>query len=321
MVEVGIHIFMAVYGLSVFMETPQHLRKGRRRYIIISFLITTLRALTGSLDMAWHFQQLFTATSTIEYYQLMMKNWRVWYRILSDVSMNVVVLIGEALLVYRCWIICVGYRWVAILPACTCVAAFVSLATLWRDTDQAASSTPAATASQLLTVSTNIIVTSLIIFHLIRARRNLAKILPLTETARLYTGVVAILIESAFPLCVLGIIAAAFEQSQDTAPATLGFTVSFYLFTGLFYSFCRKNLNSKPYYPAHPNSSVIGRDPLPQKGKEYPSIDKSPNSRAALSLVDALRTVTYKEGGRYTVIVIWSWQQAKKTDIIRLTYA
>ncbi|KAJ2921770.1 hypothetical protein H1R20_g15322, partial [Candolleomyces eurysporus] len=234
MVEVGIHIFMAVYGLSVFMETPQHLRKGRRRYIIISFLITTLRALTGSLDMAWHFQQLFAATSTIEYYQLMMKNWRVWYRILSDVSMNVVVLIGEALLVYRCWIICVGYRWVAILPACTCIAAFVSLATLWRDTDQAASSTPAATASQLLTVSTNIIVTSLIIFHLIR----------------------------------------------------------------------RKKLKSKPHYSAHLKSSVTGRDPLPQKGKENPSIDKSPNSRAALSLVDALRTVTYKEGGRHTVVAI-----------------
>ena len=90
---------MAVYGLSVFIETPPHLRKGRKRYIVISFLITTLRALTGSLDMAWHFQQLFPATSAIDYYQLMMRNWRVWYRILSDVSMNLVVLLGEALLV------------------------------------------------------------------------------------------------------------------------------------------------------------------------------------------------------------------------------
>lgn len=90
---------MAVYGLSVFLETPQQSRKGRKRYIVISFLITALRALTSSLDMAWHFQQLFTATSTMEYFQLMMMNGRDWHRILSDVSMNVVVLLGEALLV------------------------------------------------------------------------------------------------------------------------------------------------------------------------------------------------------------------------------
>ncbi|KAJ2918816.1 hypothetical protein MD484_g1585, partial [Candolleomyces efflorescens] len=114
----------------------------------------------------------------------------------------------------------------------------VLLATLWGRTDESASSTTVATASQILTVSTNIIVTGLIIFHLVRARRSLAKVLPSTETAKLYTGVVAILIESASPLCVLGIIAAAFEQSQDNAPPTRGFTVGFYLFTGLFYSFC-----------------------------------------------------------------------------------
>lgn len=114
----------------------------------------------------------------------------------------------------------------------------VLLATLWGRTDDPGHSTTVATASQVLTVSTNIIVTSLIIFHLIRARRSLSKVLPSTETAHLYTGIVAILIESAFPLCVLGIIAAAFEQSQDNAPPTPGFTVGFYLFTGLFYSFC-----------------------------------------------------------------------------------
>ncbi|KAJ2915205.1 hypothetical protein MD484_g5199, partial [Candolleomyces efflorescens] len=77
-------------------------------------------------------------------------------------------------------------------------------------------------ASTFLTVSTNIIVTSLITFRLVRARRALVKILPAADV-HVYTGVIAILVESAAPLAIFGIIAAIFQELSGSA--------------GLFYSF------------------------------------------------------------------------------------
>lgn len=93
----------------------------------------------------------------------------------------------------------------------------------------------------LLTVSTNVIVTSVITFRLVRARRAISKlqVLPPNDT-RLYTGPVAILVESALPLSIFGVMAVvwtvflthpAYEQSE-------GIWVCFFLFHGLFYSFC-----------------------------------------------------------------------------------
>jgi hypothetical protein len=94
-------------------------------------------------------------------------------------------------------------------------------------------------ASTYLTVSTNIVVTSFITFHLLRARRTLAKLLPSSDI-RVYTGgVIAILIESAAPLTVFGIIAAILQQlSGSPHPTNPGFYSCEYLFQALFYSFC-----------------------------------------------------------------------------------
>jgi hypothetical protein len=94
-------------------------------------------------------------------------------------------------------------------------------------------------ANILLTVSTNVTVTTLITFHLLRARRTLSKILPL-EDIRLYTGVVAILIESALPPNIFGIITVALLLARDSlnVPPSKGFLIWYYLFSSLFYIFC-----------------------------------------------------------------------------------
>jgi hypothetical protein len=92
----------------------------------------------------------------------------------------------------------------------------------------------------VLTVATSVIVTSLITFHLLRARRVFSKYLSSADM-RLYTGVVAILIESALPLSFFGVIAAVLRRTIDitiAAKQTEGHVVSYVLFTGLFYSFC-----------------------------------------------------------------------------------
>ncbi|KAJ2928169.1 hypothetical protein H1R20_g8915, partial [Candolleomyces eurysporus] len=79
-------------------------------------------------------------------------------------------------------------------------------------------------------------VTGLISFHLLKARRNISKLLP-SNDMHVYTGVVAILIESALPLSVFGVIFAAFTRAALN-PRGPGFIVAYYTFGCLFYSFC-----------------------------------------------------------------------------------
>ncbi|KAJ2921897.1 hypothetical protein H1R20_g15199, partial [Candolleomyces eurysporus] len=95
------------------------------------------------------------------------------------------------------------------------------------------------TTSTLLIVSTNIIVTTLITFRLLRARRTLAKVLPSADV-RVYTGVIAILIESAAPLAISGILVVAINLGPASARSysSGGIIVCCALFNGLFFSFC-----------------------------------------------------------------------------------
>jgi hypothetical protein len=98
-------------------------------------------------------------------------------------------------------------------------------------------------ASTLLTVSTNVVVTSLITFRLLRARRTLGKVLPSADMS-VYTGVIAILVESAAPLTIFGIIAAILQQMSKTL--SVESMVFSSIFDGLFYSFCVSSNNELP---------------------------------------------------------------------------
>ena len=91
---------MAIYGLSVFLETPKHLRKGRFPFIVLSFVITIFTALSGSLDAVWIFQHLFRASSGESFYDALLEDVdSSWGRILSLAAFTVVIIIGDALLV------------------------------------------------------------------------------------------------------------------------------------------------------------------------------------------------------------------------------
>lgn len=90
-----------------------------------------------------------------------------------------------------------------------------------------------------LTISTNIMVTGLIAFHLLRVRHHLRKVFP-TQNMELYTGIVAILIESALPLSVFGIIYAVMGTvglPNATAPGGR-FMIAYYVVCTFFFSFC-----------------------------------------------------------------------------------
>ncbi|KAJ2921997.1 hypothetical protein H1R20_g15096, partial [Candolleomyces eurysporus] len=240
MVVIGIHLFMMLYGLSVFLETPELLKKGRKRYIAVSFVITTLSALTASLDMADYFQTLFKSTSLGHWQELFDGSSKEWRYLASSAGLGLIIMTGDALLVYRCYIICVEYWWVTILPMITSLSAlalfFMSINPGGQDGDRRSY----VVAFTLLTVSTSIIVTALITIRLLRARRTLATLLPSADV-RIYTGVIAILIESAAPLTIFGTITAVITVARaaraihESSEGTIACSA---LFDGLFYSFC-----------------------------------------------------------------------------------
>lgn len=90
---------MALYGLSVFLETPRQLRKGRKPYIVASFCITALAALTASVDMASYFHILFDSISARNWLQLYLESERSWERMLNVGAMGCLLLIADGLLV------------------------------------------------------------------------------------------------------------------------------------------------------------------------------------------------------------------------------
>jgi hypothetical protein len=96
----------------------------------------------------------------------------------------------------------------------------------------------------LLTVSTNLILTSLIVFRTLRTCHTLSKVLP-AKRIQLYTGVVAILIESAVPPSIFGIITAGLLLARESLAdqPSEGVMICYNTFVGLFYIFCvRPNL-------------------------------------------------------------------------------
>ena len=90
---------MALYGLSVFLETPKELREGRRRYIALSFVFTLLATISASSDMASGFQILFRATTAVDFYKLVAEMNSFWLRYLTSVTIHVAIFVGDALLV------------------------------------------------------------------------------------------------------------------------------------------------------------------------------------------------------------------------------
>lgn len=90
---------MVLYGLSVFLETPTQSRKGRVPYIVISFIIFALSAITAGIDCSVLFNRIFAATSGEHYIALWRGDARLQVKIVSNTLASVYVVIGDALLV------------------------------------------------------------------------------------------------------------------------------------------------------------------------------------------------------------------------------
>ncbi|KAJ2926530.1 hypothetical protein H1R20_g10559, partial [Candolleomyces eurysporus] len=201
-----------------------------------------------SVDVYWIFDMLFHATSPINFLEIAGEHYRTWGRLVTIAVLTAVVSVGDFLLVYRCYIVWAHLRWVAIPPALTCLASLgMGIYTLFVTTDGQRQEAAYEVSRVFLTVATNLMVTGLIAYHLLRTRRSLSKLLP-NQDNRLYAGPMAILIESALPLTVLGLAYAPFlvVPLPKSNGAVASFLVAYNTLNTLFYMFCEEDEAAAP---------------------------------------------------------------------------
>ncbi|EAU86373.1 hypothetical protein CC1G_05367 [Coprinopsis cinerea okayama7 len=218
LVDIGVQLFMVLYGLSVFLESPRESRRGRIPYIIISFAILILTAIASSLDAIRNTRiNFFTMVRGIDDYTTVYFTIdREWERFVASFFTSLSVIIGDGLLLYRCWIIWKDVWWAIVLPTILYLTVTglhiyqTSVRALTKLLNRADPAKFSATGGYVhptvvaLTIILNILITSMIAYRLIRAQRTLSKVLP-GRNMKVYSGAVGILIESAFPLTFFGI--------------------------------------------------------------------------------------------------------------------
>lgn len=223
LISIGLQIFMCIYGLIIFLESPRNVRRGRVAYILVSFTILALSIMwvvTGSYS---GYQTLLnTVPGDPQRSQAAMRKFgrgTVSYGV-GRIASTFIAFVGDGFLLYRCYFFWSDKKWVVILPALIYVASVVMgfLQMLWIDV-YPGWSIDYSVAWISLTAALNALITATISFRLLVTYYKNKEFLPSTSS-KLYLGVVAILVEAALPLAVLGIVLAAFINESRGAGAS-----------------------------------------------------------------------------------------------------
>jgi len=137
-------------------------------------------------------------------------NSSVWYNVVGSAADAFADFMGDALLLYRCYIIWNSKK-IIILPflmflASTALSIIAVVQSALPSSSFFETQTIVFAVPWIsLTCSLNFVLTALIASRLLWVRREMIRVMP-KEVASVYTGLVAILVESALPFTVLGII-------------------------------------------------------------------------------------------------------------------
>ncbi|KAH6895053.1 hypothetical protein BKA70DRAFT_1531969 [Coprinopsis sp. MPI-PUGE-AT-0042] len=223
LVSIGLQLFMCLYGLIIFLESPREVRKGRVPYIFVSFLILSLSivwAVTGSYS-GYH-----TLFNTVPGDQMRTKEamqrfgrGTAAYGVGRIVS-TFIAFVGDGLLLCRCYFFWADKKWVVILPALTYGASVAMgfLQMLWVEV-YPGWKIDFSVAWISLTAALNALITATISFRLLVAYYKNKEYLPSTSS-KVYLSVVAIIVEAALPLAMTGIILACFINQSSGSGAS-----------------------------------------------------------------------------------------------------
>ncbi|KAF5320268.1 hypothetical protein D9611_011271 [Ephemerocybe angulata] len=209
----GVQLFICAYSLAVYLETPNTVRsRGTIVYLVISFLLFAIWSIATCIDFELMFRMLFYATSPGDFYtRLQMESGVDPKQVLSNALSNIIVWISDALLLYRCHIVFSDKRLMIVAPVVTYLLSIafgiIDLSPMGKTNwINKAGEIPYMSLFIIFSVATNLLVTVLISWRLIQARRQFSALGRDKKGLAGYTTVVAILVESAIPLAVFGIV-------------------------------------------------------------------------------------------------------------------
>ncbi|KAJ3507803.1 hypothetical protein NMY22_g16818 [Coprinellus aureogranulatus] len=212
LITLAIQLVLCIYGLSHYKaSTPSQHRNVRRLYSILSFVILAFFTAATVSDSVY-FARLTISPGRFEL--LLEKS--PWFATLGSLCNTIVILLGDGILVYRCYIIWQGRRWVVVIPCLALVASLVMAIVAVVDD----STLIYFSAWIAMSITVNTLSTALIVGKLVYERRRLSKVLAHGHLVK-YITATAILVESAVPLTVVGI-ASSIILTQNTNISLLG---------------------------------------------------------------------------------------------------
>jgi len=202
--------FMTIYAVW---KTPSCRRsKSDRFFSLYSTVLLAMMTIDISTNAFWGQQMWITDRDKPGGVLAFIANEEsVWYQTFGTTSSIVLILMGDALLIYRCFVIWGSNWWIIVLPILVYLGnvalGILVLITAGTPGGQTFSGKTLDFGTPLysMAISLNIILTSLICGRLLYISKWVRQVLG-PESAAVYTGVIAILIESAVPYSVCGII-------------------------------------------------------------------------------------------------------------------
>ncbi|EAU89412.2 hypothetical protein CC1G_07638 [Coprinopsis cinerea okayama7 len=177
MMAIGIQLFMNLYGLATFLETPNAGRKGRWPWICMGFLLLILSALAEGFQTSMNIRR----------------------------GAYAVVIFGDTVLLYRCYVIWADRLWIVVVPALIHLSTIGVVTRRIIDLARTQSCAPLFHSTFILLSSTfNVLATVLISSHIRRSYKRLSKALP-EFNLTFHKRAIEILIESAVPLTMCGL--------------------------------------------------------------------------------------------------------------------
>lgn len=217
----GLQMYMFFHSVYLYTLCTPELKRARWLYIVCGAALLALLAIvtfTNAVFMQFMWIDFRNGPGgPLGYVGV---NSAIWWQTLGTAASQLADFIGDALLGYRCWVIWGANPYIMILPGLLyCATLSMAVCTTIQ------SAAPGTTFFKgkvvnfgvpwaSLAVAYNVVVTALIVGKLLYTRRQIKGVLP-AESLRTYTGVAAILIESAMPFSIMGIIFAVIYSNQN----------------------------------------------------------------------------------------------------------
>lgn len=210
----GMQIFMVFYGISSFLSTPKRKRQGRLRFVIISCTILITSSISIALDAWGGYRVLYRGGPDGKSY--IQSNTEIWgtsqvSTLIGDAAGWVTIVQGDALMLWRCFVLWRHRKWLVLLPFFAFLSGTVSIIisllpiASWQRNYLSPERVKPIVAGISMSVAANIMVTTLIVCRLVTSWSARRKYFPDQEGPNIYASVIGIMVESAAPLALTGI--------------------------------------------------------------------------------------------------------------------